>query len=124
MKDDAQITHEESIQNTSQSSSSGTTGPGSFQILNLREDEMNGSGHYTKTGSSVDQGADNLEPPQALYTTGGVLPRRGYEPKPSSTWVVDGALEQKGAYMILVPNTTSTGLVHCAVWESGIGTGA
>ena len=78
MKDNAQTSHEESIQNTSQSSSSGTTGPGSFLILNFREEEMIANGNHLNTGSSVGQGADNLEPPQAptrpvTYSRGEVM---------------------------------------------------
>ena len=67
---------EENLQNTSQSSDSGTTGPGSFLITNGYKDfEMEDSRDEPKSGSCVDQGADNLEPPRALYTAGDELPR-------------------------------------------------
>ena len=86
---------EEILNNTSQSSSSGTTGLSSYNITNGYNDlGMEESRGETKTGSGVDQGADNLETPRALYTAGGDLPRTGYEPKPSSTKVVGGAFKQ------------------------------
>ena len=88
---------EENAQNTSHSSDSGTTGPGSFIVTNGYKDfEMEDSRDESKSGSCVDQGADNLEPPRALYTTGDELPRStGYEPKSSSTRVVGDTFNQK-----------------------------
>ena len=56
---------------------------------------------------------------RALYTTGEDIPRTGYEPKPSSTWVVGGVLGQDGAKENPVQTTTSTASVHCAGWEGG-----
>ena len=110
--------HEENTQSTSQSSDSVTTGPGSFFITNgYKEFEMNDSRDESKTGSCVDQGADNLEPPRALYTTGEDLPRTGYEPKSSSTRVVGGAQNYGGENP--VQHTTSTASVPCAGGESG-----
>ena len=101
---------DEDARNTSQSSASGTTGPGSFQIVSNgdKDFEMEDSRDENKSGSCVDQGADNSEAPRALYTTGEGLPRTGYEPKPLSTKVVDGALDEKGH------NTKSTTTVHGA----------
>ena len=86
---------EEDARNSSQSSASGTTGPGSFQVVSNgeREFEMEDS-RDEKTGMRVDQGVDILETPRALYTTGEGVPRTGYEPKPSSTKVVGGVLKQ------------------------------
>ena len=110
--------HEENTQNTSQSSDSGTTGPGSFLMANgYKETEMDDSRDESKTGSCVDQGADILKPPQALYTTGEDLPRTGYEPKSSSTWVVGDALNQNVDQEHPGQAPTSTDPVHCAVWE-------
>ena len=89
--------HEDNQQNTShQSSSSGTTGLGSFVVASVFKDYgMEDIRDELKTGSvCVDQGSDNLEPPQALYTPGGDIPRAGYEPKPSITWVVGGTTDQ------------------------------
>ena len=52
---------EENAQNTSQSSDSGTTGPGSFLITNGYKDfEMEDSRDEPKSGSCVDQGEDSL----------------------------------------------------------------
>ena len=116
---------EENLQNTSQSSDSGTTGPGSFLITNGYKDfEMEDSRDESKSGSCVDQGADNLEPPRALYTAGDELPRTGYEPKLPSTGVVDSAqgarfeYEPTGAQDNTAQGITSTAVVHCAGWES------
>ena len=75
---------------------------------------MEDSRDEPKTESCVDQGADNLEPPRALHTSGEDFSRTGYEPKPSSTRVVGGALDQKGAKEKSVRRTTSTASVHCA----------
>ena len=76
--------HEENTQNTSHSSDSGTTGPGSFLISNgHKEFEMEDIRDELKSGSCVDQGADNLEPPRALYTSGDELPRTFPGPKPT-----------------------------------------
>ena len=40
--------------------------------------------------AGVDQGADCLDAPHALCTSGGGLPRTGYEPNPLSANVVSG----------------------------------
>ena len=80
---------------------------------------MEDSRDQSKTGSCVDQGADNLEPPRALYTTGEDLPLTGYEPKPAITWVVGGALDQYGAQENPIQTTMSTASVQCVGWGSG-----
>ena len=80
---------------------------------------MEDSRDESKTGSGVDQGADNLEPPRAIYTSGGDLPRTGYEPKPSSTRVVGGVPKQTEDKKNPIPSTTSTASVPCASRESG-----
>ena len=98
------LTHyEETSQNTSQTSTSGTTGPSSFHMANAeRVIEMEDGRDDIKTGSCVDQGADNLEPPQALYTAGESIPRTG-EPLHHTTWPnrqVLGGRGKKGSHTI------------------------
>ena len=77
--------HEDNIQNTSQSSGSGTTGPGSFIVTEEFQDhEMDSLRDETKADDCVDQGTSLFEAPRALYTSGEESPQTGYEPKPSS----------------------------------------
>ena len=113
---------EEDARNTSQSSASGTTGPGSFQVVSNgeRDFEMEDS-RDEKTGRRVDQGVDILEAPHALYTTGEGVPRTGYEPKPSSTKVVGGASKQTEDKTNPFTSTASTTPVHCAGGNAGKG---
>ena len=93
------ISPDDNVHNTSLSSSSVTTGLSGYQwVRSENEDEMKSNGDR-KTGGCVDQGVDKTgaPSPRALYTTGEDLSRTGYEPKSSSTRVVDGALNQGGA---------------------------
>ena len=77
--------HEGNVQNTSQSSGSGTTGPGSFLLTEeYRDNEMDDLRDESKSEGCVDQGAYVYEVPRTLYTSGDEPPRTGYEPKPSS----------------------------------------
>ena len=81
----AMTSREENIQNTSQSSGSGTTGPGSFIVTEEFQDhEMDRLRDEIKADDCVDQGTSLFEAPRALYTSGEESPRTGYEPKPSS----------------------------------------
>ena len=72
---------EEILNNTSQSSSSGTTGLSSYNITNGYNDlDMEDSRDETRPGCGVDQGVDHLSTPQALHPVGGGLPRTGPPP--------------------------------------------
>ena len=104
----ARTSHEESLNHTAQSASSGTTGLSSYNITNgyIDLDLEERRDENEKPGSGVDQGADNLEPPRALYTVGGDLPHTGYEPKPSSTRVVDGAQRTRSASESIARHST------------------
>ena len=63
--------HEGNVQNTSQSSGSGTTGPGSFLLTEeYRDNEMDDIRDEPKSEGCVDQGAYVYEVPRALYTSG------------------------------------------------------
>ena len=80
------IVSDDAPQDTSQTSAS-STGLGSFQMLNGFQDvEMDDNSNTGLAG--VDQGADCSEDaPHALCTSGGGLPRTGYEPKSLSAKV-------------------------------------
>ena len=90
---------------------------------------MEDSRDESKSGSGVDQGADILEPPHALYTPGDELPREtGYEPKLPSTGVVGSAQGTRSIYdsshtWLVTPTPgqppISTASVRCAGWGSG-----
>ena len=84
--DDTQVhpmVSDDTPQDTSQTSAS-STGLGSFHMVSGFQDvEMDDNSNTGLAG--VDQGADCLDAPHALCTSGGGLPRTGYEPKLSST---------------------------------------
>ena len=110
---------EENTQDTSQSASS-ITGLSSYTITNGYHDlDLEESRDEIKSGIGVDQGVASSETPHALYTTDDDTPRTGYEPKPSSTRVVGGALNQHGRTDSTEKKLTSTTSVHRASWESG-----
>ena len=112
--------HEDSLTITSQSSSSGTTGLSSYNITNGYNDlDMEDGRDETRPGSGVDQGVDLMDTPRALHTVGGGLPRTGYEPKPSSTKVVDGEQKPNEDQEYTFTNTASTTPVHCAGGNAG-----
>ena len=72
----------------------------------------------TKTGYiSVDQGADNLETPRALYTPCGDLPWTCYEPKPSSTWVVGGTAGPFSSTMEMVDEANWRNMDRVRSWN-------
>ena len=66
------------ILNTSHSSSTGTTGLGSYYLIQNedegKEGEMEEGKDELKSESCVDQGVDNSEAPRALYTSGSGIP--------------------------------------------------
>ena len=98
-----------------------TTGLSSFNITNGYNDlDMEDSRDETRPGSWVDQGVDLTTTPQALHPVGGGLPRTGYEPKPSSTKVVDGELISNEDQEFTFTNAASTTPVHCAGGKAGI----
>ena len=118
LQEEPLISLDETFQNTSHTSGSGTTGRSWVSIHG--EDETEGM-RDRQSGGCVDQGGDDFDDdastPHALYTPGESLPRTGYEPKPSNSLDPRGV---DGSRMRRSEHTASTISVQCADGESGI----